>query len=82
MYEVYAGSVPYAGVPAASTTRLMKAVLQGLRPQLPASTPPAYRALAEACWSADLTQRPSFDAILQQLQVSEWSGCGLWGGLG
>ncbi|KAF8056374.1 serine/threonine-protein kinase [Scenedesmus sp. PABB004] len=67
MYELYAGQKPYKG--AAPGPALARAIFQGLRPQLPASTPPAYRALAEACWAGSPCARPSFTAIVQHLQV-------------
>lgn len=67
MYELYTGSKPYAGL--SVDKRLMKLIYHGLRPQFPASTPPAYRALAEACWSQNMAERPTFDSIMHQLQV-------------
>ena len=44
-------------------------VLMGFRPSVPPAMPPGYRAIMEACWSADPDARPSFDVVLRCLQV-------------
>ncbi|KAF8056373.1 serine/threonine-protein kinase [Scenedesmus sp. PABB004] len=75
MYELYAGQKPYKG--AAPGPALARAIFQGLRPQLPASTPPAYRALAEACWAGSAAERPCLPVIMQRLQqhLDAYGGC-------
>ena len=35
----------------------LQVAMAGLRPSLPAHTPPDYRALCEACWAADPQSR-------------------------
>ena len=41
----------------------------GFRPSVPPGMPPGYKAIMEACWSADPDERPSFDVVLRCLQV-------------
>lgn len=45
----------------------MGVVNSGLRPELPASTPPGLAKLVRACWSASPEERPSFVEIQAQL---------------
>jgi hypothetical protein len=47
----------------------MRAVFNGLRPCFPESTPPGYRALAEACFARHINQRPCFEEVVARLQV-------------
>jgi len=52
----------YEGTPQLAVA--MGVVNRGLRPPFPASTPPRFQALVEACWQGDPRRRPSFKAML------------------
>jgi serine/threonine protein kinase len=67
MYELYTGQQPYTGQE--QGLGLMRAVFNGLRPCFPESTPPGYRALAEACFARHINQRPCFEEVVARLQV-------------
>jgi hypothetical protein len=38
------------------------------RPAFPPGCPPAYVALAHACWAQDYHARPAFDHVIRELQ--------------
>lgn len=40
---------------------------RGLRPDIPAGTPPSFALLMQECWAAIPDQRPSFDEIVLRL---------------
>lgn len=46
-----------------------KAILTGLRPQLPVDLPPVLSTLIRACWHQTPALRPSFDRIIQCLET-------------
>jgi hypothetical protein len=46
---------------------VMHFVLQGRRPDIPASVPPAYSSLIRRCWLQDPDLRPSFTDIAASL---------------
>ncbi|GFR45644.1 hypothetical protein Agub_g7054, partial [Astrephomene gubernaculifera] len=48
--------------------RRPQVALRGLRPSFPPQTPPDFRRLAERCWQADPRSRPTFEAVLAELQ--------------
>ena len=47
----------------------MGVVQKGLRPGVPANSPPALGMLMEECWQQDSRQRPSFRELTPRLQV-------------
>ncbi len=63
---------------------MAQVAVAGLRPEFPAHTPTRFVALAESCWAADPTARPSFEALVgrlgellevaDELQVRAWGG--------
>ncbi|KAL6758610.1 hypothetical protein V8C86DRAFT_2592545 [Haematococcus lacustris] len=66
MWECLTRKLPYAGLaPFQAATAV---VYQGLRPDIPACTPPSLAALIKACWAAVPDQRPSFNAVVADLQ--------------
>ena len=44
-----------------------------LRPPVPDSCDPEWRALMEKCWSADPSERPSFTEVVERLRSIEAS---------
>ncbi|KAJ9529577.1 hypothetical protein QJQ45_013916 [Haematococcus lacustris] len=66
MWECLTRKLPYAGLaPFQAATAV---VYQGLRPDIPACTPPSLAALIKACWAAVPDQRPSFNVVVADLQ--------------
>ncbi|KAF4359749.1 hypothetical protein F8388_008311 [Cannabis sativa] len=66
MWELLTGEEPYSGLHSASI--IGGIVNNSLRPQIPSWCDPEWKALMEACWSSDPTQRPSFTEISQKLR--------------
>ncbi|KAG2486406.1 hypothetical protein HYH03_014982 [Edaphochlamys debaryana] len=70
MWEIYTGRAPYpqhadtdfAEVPARVTK-------EGLRPRFPADTPLHFKHLAQQCWAAGPSQRPTAAALVVRLQA-------------
>jgi hypothetical protein len=62
LWELLTGEVPYKDVPVARLGYLV--VQEGLRPEIPKSTPAALATLMAACWSADPRKRPDFGLII------------------
>jgi serine/threonine protein kinase len=66
MWEIYTGKRSYAGL---SREAIMDRVLvRGARPAFPAGAPPAYAALAQACWAHCPAERPPFSEVVARLQ--------------
>jgi hypothetical protein len=66
-WEVYTSKRAYAGLPReAIIERVYKT---GLRPRFPSTAPPAYVALAEACWNTEPGRRPAFSQIAESLEA-------------
>lgn len=66
MYECGAGKKVFADI----TTNPMTLVLQlmmGSRPTFPVGVAPAYKALAEKCWSGDPDFRPTAEEVAAEL---------------
>ncbi|KAJ4461645.1 putative protein kinase [Paratrimastix pyriformis] len=55
LFEATTRQAPYEGIP---TIRVMSQVLRGLRPELPAHTPPALAQLIRDCWAHNPIERP------------------------
>ena len=70
VYEIFAHQVPYADIPSGARAGL--AVLQGKRPPIPATLPPFFQPLLEACWKEEPDQRPQFKAITVAIQTSSF----------
>ena len=65
LWEIYTRQIPYNQmVPIQAAVAVMN---KGLRPELPAHTPPTYRTLVHECWDQNPNLRPSFDQILVRL---------------
>jgi hypothetical protein len=47
--------------------QIVAAVAAGQRPVFPDTAPPAYAALAQACWAAEPEARPAFPEIMAAL---------------
>ncbi|GLC44291.1 hypothetical protein PLESTB_000761600 [Pleodorina starrii] len=67
MWEVFTRKPPYAEF-APEFEGLAARVLAGLRPRFPSHCPPAYRALAQACWCRDAARRPTAASVVNCLQ--------------
>ncbi|ELR16427.1 protein kinase domain containing protein [Acanthamoeba castellanii str. Neff] len=56
LWEFYAQSAPYTEM-----------IIDGYRPPVPHSCPPAYSRLMQDCWHGDPSKRPSFDEVTRRL---------------
>jgi len=65
MWEMYTGQRPYGNMKQQQLVE--EVVMRGLRPKFPSHAPPAYVALAQACWSGSAQARPTFDESLTTL---------------
>jgi hypothetical protein len=68
-WECCARRTPYEGMNGVQAA--MAVVNRGLRPQIPAHTPPALADLIRACWAAVPEQRPPFDAVCEWVRAIE-----------
>ncbi|GLC56675.1 hypothetical protein PLESTB_001133500 [Pleodorina starrii] len=69
MWEVYTGKAPYAEHAANNFREVpYRVVRNGLRPTFPSSTPLAFKSLAQSCWSADVSRRPTAAVLVASLQ--------------
>lgn len=66
-WEVLTQDMPWADLPAGVglLDTLLQAIQSGQRLPVPASTPPAYRAMLEACWQLHPARRPSFAELAE-----------------
>ena len=67
MWEVFERRRPYVELP---MSEIQSAVVGGFRLPLTALTPPTVRALIERSWAGDPAARPSFAAIMVELQAT------------
>lgn len=65
LYELVCRQHPFADTPSFSIPVL---VTKGARPNLPKDTSKNWAKLMQKCWHEKPTKRPSFDAILKQLE--------------
>lgn len=66
LWELVTGQVPYSAM-----TPLQAAVgvvQKGLRPEIPPTCPPAIADLMRACWTRNPQDRPTFEALKQQVE--------------
>ena len=68
MWSMWTLEVPYAKL-SLTPFLLMKAILDGLRPELPDDCPPQLAGLLGLCWHADPQQRPTFSEITRRLEL-------------
>ncbi|KAG2483197.1 hypothetical protein HYH03_017932 [Edaphochlamys debaryana] len=77
MWETYTGRAPY---PAYADTNFAevpdKVSKEGLRPPFPPETPLNFKQLAQECWSAAPSQRPSAASLVVRLQALLDASCG------
>jgi len=64
--EMVTGKYPYED-DRSSINTFEQAIIQGLRPQIPADCPECLRALINECWADDPAARPSVDHIVEIL---------------
>eukprot|EP00879_Flechtneria_rotunda_P011534 GHRR01012048.1.p1 GENE.GHRR01012048.1~~GHRR01012048.1.p1 ORF type:complete len:530 (+),score=174.35 GHRR01012048.1:2440-4029(+) len=74
MFELYTGQRPFAKLHPAA---IIRAVAKRERPHFPIGTPAEYRALSEVCWAHDSELRPSFDVVVNRLQMMLDSAAGM-----
>ncbi|KAG2483196.1 hypothetical protein HYH03_017931 [Edaphochlamys debaryana] len=78
MWETYTGRAPY---PAYADTNFAevpdKVSKEGLRPPFPPETPLNFKQLAQECWSAAPSQRPSAASLVVRLQALLDASCGV-----
>ncbi|KAI8469901.1 MAG: hypothetical protein J3K34DRAFT_521810 [Monoraphidium minutum] len=67
MWELWTGLKAYAGLP--SDVIAQGVLRHGLRPSFPPAAPPAYVALASACWAPKAGARPAFYDIAARLEA-------------
>ncbi|CAH9136094.1 unnamed protein product, partial [Cuscuta epithymum] len=67
MWELLTGEEPYADLHYGAI--IGGIVSNTLRPTIPESCDPDWRALMERCWSAEPLERPSFSEIANELRV-------------
>ncbi|KAF5837643.1 kinase-like domain-containing protein [Dunaliella salina] len=67
LWELYTGGSPFRDMPPVLLGHSI--VKDGKRPTWPAHVPKGYRDLANACWDQNPDARPSFVAILKELQL-------------
>ncbi|GLI63679.1 hypothetical protein VaNZ11_006717 [Volvox africanus] len=65
MWEIFTGGQPYRGTPGALLGH--QTSKEGRRPTFPLGTPAAFKELAERCWHADASVRPTFSEVLDLL---------------
>jgi hypothetical protein len=65
MWEMFTGQRPYGNMKQQQLVE--EVVMRGLRPKFPSHAPPAYVALAQACWSGSPQARPTFEESLGTL---------------
>lgn len=71
VYELATGLKPFAGLSHGEIVQ--RVVLQGARPRFPtsssgpASLPPGYITLAEACWAQDPMARPGWEEVAHSI---------------
>lgn len=66
VWETITRKLPYSEMTAMQAG--MGVATLGLRPEIPASTPPGVAQLIRACWAPVSDQRPSFAQIVSQLE--------------
>ncbi|WIA33783.1 hypothetical protein OEZ86_006896 [Tetradesmus obliquus] len=66
LWELATGRRPYSGTPVGMLAH--KVAQQGWRPAWPGGCCEPVQALTEMCWAQDPADRPSFDAIVAQLE--------------
>jgi hypothetical protein len=59
--------VPFASAGLSGMQAAMAVMNKGLRPDIPAHTPPPLAELIKQCWAAVPDQRPSFEEIVGEL---------------
>lgn len=67
MYECATGLNPFSSLTMGQLVQ--RVVAENLRPMMPTYMPPAYTDLAQRCWAADRTQRPTFEEVVLELEV-------------
>jgi serine/threonine protein kinase len=67
VWSLYTKKRPYNDAAQTSNWALLAAIINGLRPTIPAGMPPRLQALMVACWDAKPELRPSFPEIIARL---------------
>lgn len=69
LWQMFTGSRPWSGL---SHAQIINQVgNKGDKLRWPASTPLAYRDLADACMAREATSRPTFDAIVKRIELMQ-----------
>lgn len=66
LWEMCSGQAPYRGLNHVALSHLV--VFKHKRPTIPKDIPPDLQILIERCWQPAASHRPSFEAILEELQ--------------
>lgn len=69
LYEIFAGDIPYAGIPDAVVGGV---VLDGKRPPVPNAVPQFLRPFLLCCWEYDSKKRPTFQDIVVAIQTGSY----------
>ncbi|RHZ69557.1 hypothetical protein Glove_283g148 [Diversispora epigaea] len=65
IYEIITGFAPYYNIP--HDKDLTRQICDGLRPKIPIHTPKLITKIIMRCWNAQVTQRPTFEKLNQEL---------------
>ena len=66
MWECFAREIPFKKMSGISAA--MKVANEGARPPIPSHTPPPVVKIMERCWHADVTKRPTFAQLVDELR--------------
>lgn len=69
VYILITGLYPFSKV--RNLVELMTKLQTGKRPTIPSDTPQVYAQLIEKCWSQDVSERPSFEEIVNELKTNQ-----------
>lgn len=67
VYEIFTLNHPFEEIK--NPLELRKRVLEGYRPPIPNNIHASYKKIIERCWLHNPEQRPSFDKIVEELEV-------------
>ena len=67
VYEILTLNHPFEEIK--NPLELRKRVLEGYRPPIPSNIHASYKKIIERCWLHNPEQRPSFDKIVEELEV-------------
>lgn len=67
-WQLFTCRIPYVEIPG-SVLAVAEAVLSGHRPAIPSDCPTLFAKIMKRCWHESALRRPSFDDIVQLLEI-------------